>query len=201
MAWGDNGNGQLGDESVIVGAISDVPVEVTGLSGVSAIAAGAEHSLALLSNGTVMAWGWNNSGQLGNGSNEPNSGVPVEVSELSGVSAITAGNEYSLALLSNTTMMAWGNGIDGELGNGSDANHHKPVAVTGLTGVSALAAEPVASHTLVIIGSEMSGIPPSPTTSIATPANGATYTQGELVTASYTCTAAKGATLVAGTGG
>ncbi len=85
MAWGAPEHGQLGDGTMTgpgkcgLEACSDVPVAVSGLSGVTAIAAGETHSLALLSNGTVMAWGSNEYGQLGNGS-EANSDVPVAVS-------------------------------------------------------------------------------------------------------------------------
>ena len=71
------------------------------------MAAGANHSLALLSNGTVMAWGANAAGQLGDGNNTASS-VPVPVSGLSNVTAIAAGGEFSLALLSNGHVMAWG---------------------------------------------------------------------------------------------
>ena len=71
---------------------SEVPVAVEGLSGVTAIAAGGEHTLALLSNGTVMAWGNNERGQLGNGSIK-SSGAPVAVKGLTGVTAIAAGRQ------------------------------------------------------------------------------------------------------------
>ena len=60
---------------------------MSGLSGVSALSAGNEDSLALLNNGTVMAWGANSDGQLGNGSTEA-SDVPVPVSGLTGVSRV-----------------------------------------------------------------------------------------------------------------
>ncbi|MFI5164216.1 MAG: choice-of-anchor D domain-containing protein, partial [Bacteroidia bacterium] len=63
--WGNNGNGQLGDGSYNQRII---PVNVNGLTGTNiAVAAGAFHSLALKSNGSVWAWGWGNYGQLGNG--------------------------------------------------------------------------------------------------------------------------------------
>ena len=91
---------------------------VTGLSGVVAIAAGAEHSLALLNNGTVMAWGNNEQGELGNGTTT-NTAVPVAVTGLSHVVAIAAGGYHSLALLENGTVMAWGENEYGQLGNGS----------------------------------------------------------------------------------
>jgi len=60
------------------------PVRVNGLSNVIAIAAGYYHSLALASDGTVWAWGWNIAGQLGNG-NTTNAITPVQVGGLAGV--------------------------------------------------------------------------------------------------------------------
>jgi hypothetical protein len=72
VAWGHNSSGQTG-----------VPV---GLSGVTAIAAGYEFSLALKNDGTVVAWGWDLGGQTD---------VPAG---LSGVTAISAGSDFSLAL-------------------------------------------------------------------------------------------------------
>ena len=56
MAWGENASRQLGDAT---NTMSDVPVAVHGLTGVAAVAAGYDHSLALLHNGTVEAWGGN----------------------------------------------------------------------------------------------------------------------------------------------
>src|SRR5438445_12684882 len=63
-AWGDNGNGQLGNGTF---TNSNTPVQVSGLGGVRAIAGGVTHSLALKSDGTGWAWGWNANGQGGNG--------------------------------------------------------------------------------------------------------------------------------------
>jgi hypothetical protein len=62
-------------------------VQVTGLSGVVAVAAGYSHSLGVKSDGTVWAWGRNRYGQLGNGTNT-DSNVPVQVTGLSGVVAV-----------------------------------------------------------------------------------------------------------------
>jgi alpha-tubulin suppressor-like RCC1 family protein len=137
VAWGSNGFGQLGDGGT---AESSVPVAVHGLSGVTAIAAGARHSLALLSNGTVMAWGDNESGQLGIGTTAEDSEVPVAVKGLSGVTAISAGANYSLALLSDGTVMAWGANESGQLGTGGITARNVPTAVKRLTGVAAISA-------------------------------------------------------------
>jgi alpha-tubulin suppressor-like RCC1 family protein len=74
----------------------NVPVAVSGLAGVKAISAGGFHSLALLSGGTVMAWGDDLEGQLGNGANI-SSNLPVAVKGLAGVKAVSAGFEHGLA--------------------------------------------------------------------------------------------------------
>lgn len=136
-AWGANGLGQLGNASTTE---SSVPVAVQGLSGVTAIAAGGSHSLALLANGTVMAWGDNEGGQLGIGSNVEQVQAPVAVKELKGVKAISAGTNFSLALLTNGTVMAWGENESGQLGTGKYTSTNAPVPVKTLKGVSAISA-------------------------------------------------------------
>ncbi|MFD7322897.1 RCC1 domain-containing protein [Streptomyces sp. NPDC059875] len=145
-AWGNNFSGQLGDGTT--GSISTTPVTVIDpsnpsvpLSGVTAIAAGCDHSLALLSNGTVKAWGDNSAGQLGNGSTGGTSGTPVTVVNLTGVRDIDAGDSHSLALLSNQTVRAWGDNSDGQLGNGSTGGTSgTPVTVVNLIRVRGISA-------------------------------------------------------------
>ena len=144
-AWGDNQLGQLGD-----GTTSDrlTPVAVSGLTGVTAIAGGRYHSLALLSDGTVRAWGYNHSGQLGDGTTSDRL-TPVAVSGLSGVTAIAAGGAHGLALLSDGTVRAWGNNQLGQLGDGTTSDRLTPVAVSGLSGVTAIAAG--GAHSLALL--------------------------------------------------
>jgi alpha-tubulin suppressor-like RCC1 family protein len=149
MAWGENGNGQLGDGTT--NEYTATPVQVTGLSEVTAIATGGSHALALLKNGTVMAWGANFEGELGDGKSgiEYDSDVPVPVSGLSEVTAIAADGGHSLALLSNGTVMAWGENEYGELGDGTVTNSEVPVRVRGLSEVVAIADG--ASHNLALL--------------------------------------------------
>ena len=134
-AWGNDGNGQLGSISY---ADTTVPVAVDQsgvLAGktVVAIACGEYHSLALCSDGTVAAWGWNLEGQLGSSAGLYST-VPVAV-DTSGVLAgktvvaISAGESFSLALCSDGTVAAWGDNSAGELGNNSNTGSTVPVAV------------------------------------------------------------------------
>jgi alpha-tubulin suppressor-like RCC1 family protein len=148
LAWGDDTFGQLGNGIVSSNGDSEVPVAVPGLSTVTAVAAGEEHSLALLANGTVMAWGDNHEGQLGNGTTRT-SAAPVPVQGLTGVTAIAAGSLFSLALLSDGTVMAWGDNREGQLGNGTLRNSSVPAPVKSLSGVTAIAAG--ALHSLAVL--------------------------------------------------
>ncbi len=137
LAWGNGEDGQLGNGKT---ENSTAPVEVSGLTDVTAIAAGDGQNLALLADGTVMAWGENNAGQLGNG-NLKSQDQPIAVQGISDVVAIAAGDEDCLALLADGTVMAWGNGDVGQLGRPPvEGNSDIPVAVAGLDEVAAVAA-------------------------------------------------------------
>lgn len=138
-AWGDNENGQLGDDT---GFSSGVPVQVKGLSGVTQVAAGDSTGYALRSDGTVWAWGLNTFGQLGNGT-VARSFKPVRVSGLFGITQIAAGNYFALALRSDGTVRAWGDDQDGELGNGTQGQtdfSKVAIQVSGLSRVTMIAA-------------------------------------------------------------
>jgi len=138
-AWGDNTYGQLGDGTVTRRL---TPVYVTTLTaGISALAAGDSHSLALTSTGGVKAWGLNASGQLGN-TTTADSHIPVNVYNLtSGATAVAAGGFHSLALTTGEGIKAWGLNTNGQLGNGTTTNASACVDVIGLTSdVSAIAA-------------------------------------------------------------
>jgi len=117
-----------------------VPLQID-ITGVSKIAGGYYHSLALKTDGTVWAWGRGVEGQLGDGTNVDRAS-PVQVSGLTGVVAIATHVYTNLALKSDGTAWTWGRGVEGQLGNGTSgfsANRNTPVQVTGLTGVKAVA--------------------------------------------------------------
>ncbi len=137
VSWGENYYGQLGDNSVINRSLP-VAVDQSGvLAGkrVTAVSAGSSFSLALCDDGTLAAWGVNDYRQLGDGSNNSQK-VPVLVRMDSGgfvgkkVSAVVAGGRHSLARCTDGTLVAWGYGDFGQLGNGTNPYTSPPVIVT-----------------------------------------------------------------------
>jgi alpha-tubulin suppressor-like RCC1 family protein len=109
------------------------------LSGVAAVSAGGGHSLALKSDGTVWAWGYNTYGQLGIGT-VSDTDRPFQVLQLHDVVAVSAGYRHSLAVLADGTVWAWGMNDGGELGNGGTLATKVPVQVQELRDVIAVRA-------------------------------------------------------------
>jgi alpha-tubulin suppressor-like RCC1 family protein len=146
--WGWNLFGQLGNGSNQFFANS--PVAVSGLVGVTAISAGGYHGCALLNAGTVRCWGYNDSGQLGDGT-LTNRSTPVAVPNLAGVVALSlGGSEHTCALVNGGAVKCWGRNMGGELGAGARTLYESsPVAVTGLTGVTGIDAG--GRHTCVLL--------------------------------------------------
>ncbi len=145
--WGRNSSGQLGDSSTTQRLTA---VDVSGLSsGVSAIATGGDHTCALTASGGVKCWGFNGTGQLGDGSTTQRLAA-VDVSGLSsGVSAIAAGRDHTCAITTSGGVKCWGRNARGSLGDGSTTQRLTAVDVSGLSsGVSAVA--PNAFHTCAL---------------------------------------------------
>jgi alpha-tubulin suppressor-like RCC1 family protein/serine/threonine protein kinase len=136
-AWGLDDGGQLGDTGR---ANRLAPVQAGGftLAGVSAVAAGSAHSLALKkSDGALWAWGANHYGQLGDGTTFDRR-TPIQVPGLSGIVAIASGSWHGLALKSDGSVWAWGKNNAGQLGDGTTTDHSAPAPVRGLSGVVAV---------------------------------------------------------------
>jgi alpha-tubulin suppressor-like RCC1 family protein len=105
----------------------------------ASIAAGGSHSLALKPDGTVLSWGLNTWGQLGDSTNS-NRASPVPVAYASGIVAVAAGSNFSLALLSNGIVVGWGLNVEGELGDGTFLNESTLVSVINTSNVIAISA-------------------------------------------------------------
>jgi RHS repeat-associated protein len=166
--WGENNYGQLGDGTSVgpetCGAFSEAcsttPIAVTGISSAVAISVAGADVCALLSGGGVDCWGRNVRGELGDGTFTGPESVcgehhtwacstsPVEVTGLTGATAIAVGGRNSCAIIAGGAVECWGRNSLGDLGDGSftgpesceeQACSTVPVSVGGLTGASGIA--------------------------------------------------------------
>jgi alpha-tubulin suppressor-like RCC1 family protein len=162
-AWGNNVYGQIGN-GTSTNRLSPVNITNSGtLSGktVVAIAAGGFHTLALCSDNTVHAWGYNAFGQIGDGTSGTDRLSPVNITNngtLSGktVVAIAAGSSHTLARCSDNTVHAWGVNNTGQIGDGTSGsanNRLSPVNITNsgtLSGRTVVAIAAGREHTLAL---------------------------------------------------
>jgi alpha-tubulin suppressor-like RCC1 family protein len=130
--WGDNQSGELGNGPP--GSFNSlVPVSVLGISNATAIGTGYTHACAVLADSTVMCWGSNYEGCLGNGT-ATDSNVPVAVlssdasTPLTGAITVSAGMQHSCALMSDSTVTCWGRDVVGQLGDSQSGFGYRPYA-------------------------------------------------------------------------
>lgn len=139
-AWGVNGSGQLGDGTT---TSRSTPVQVSGLTNITAIAVGSfsNHALALKNDGTLWAWGTNTTGQLGDNTTT-NRTTPVQVltgasgcaTNLCNITSMTTGSNFSLAVKSDGSVWGWGDNTQSQLADGTTTQRNTPVQI--LTGAS-----------------------------------------------------------------
>jgi|8_EtaG_2_1085327.scaffolds.fasta_scaffold01853_8 alpha-tubulin suppressor-like RCC1 family protein len=127
--WGYNGNGELGHLDIVA---RSSPVQLAiGASWVKGVA-GANHCLAIRTNGTLWAWGYNSYGQLGIGSTVHKSS-PTQVGSLTTWSEVAAGNRMSIGIKTDGTLWIWGSGANGQTGQNNTIQVNSPVQLGGLT--------------------------------------------------------------------
>jgi alpha-tubulin suppressor-like RCC1 family protein len=171
--WGSNIFGQLGDGTT-TNRTTPVRVCATGrtapcsqfLIGVKAITAGSNHTIALRTDNTVATWGHGALGQLGDGTTTPRRTTPVRVCATGqtapcsqfqrGVKSIEAGGDFSVALLTDSTVRAWGSNSSGQLGDGTTTNRTTPVPVCA-TGTTAPCTELLREVKAIVAGGSHSG--------------------------------------------
>jgi alpha-tubulin suppressor-like RCC1 family protein len=140
-SMGQNNGGSLGNST---GGFHQVPVQVSTLSDVAAIAGDLTHAFAITKTGALYAWGGNANGVLGDGTTT-NRSAPVLIA-LDNVVQIATGTDHSIALVANGDVYAWGSNASGQFGDGTNSGSLVPKKV--MTGVRAVGAGD--SHSIFI---------------------------------------------------
>jgi alpha-tubulin suppressor-like RCC1 family protein len=152
-AWGWDAYGQLGNDA----ALTDQPTPVTipGASFCRAIGAGGYHSLAVLYNGQVYAWGYNGYGELGDGTNAQQTTPKLLPSAtLNNMIELDGGVFHSIGRQANGLVFTWGNGGSGQIGDGGSVNQSSPIAVfIGFFTGGAVSVTAGQNHSAVTMGS------------------------------------------------
>ena len=144
--WGKNDYSKLGEGTT---TNRYVPTQVSGLeTGVVAVSAGWYHTCAVTEAGLLWCWGWNEYGQLGEGTTSSRY-LPAQVTDLAGVVAVSAGAVHTCAVTEAGLLWCWGWNEYGQNGDGTTEDMHVPTQVTGFeTGVAAVSAWSV--HTCAV---------------------------------------------------
>ncbi|RYE17383.1 MAG: hypothetical protein EOP51_23975, partial [Sphingobacteriales bacterium] len=125
--WGHNDIGQIG-QGTAVGVPIAVPTKIGTDNKWLSASVGHSYTLALKTDGTLWAWGWNDRGQLGDGGTTDKY-APQQVGTDTDWKIATAGRKHSLAIKNNGTLWTWGWNGDKQLGDGTTTDRKTPAQV------------------------------------------------------------------------
>ncbi|HLY08606.1 MAG TPA: RCC1 repeat-containing protein, partial [Planctomycetota bacterium] len=150
LSWGYNGAGECGLGTATVSV--PTPTTIPTLATVSAIAAGKDHAVCMLQDGSVACWGSNGSAQSGDGLGITFN-TPMLTPNFTQAVAIAGGGTHTIALRSDASLWTWGGNYHGQLGNGTvSVSASTPFQVPGMTSVTALAAGELNSYAVLSDG-------------------------------------------------
>jgi|GEM_PF-1034439 len=144
-AWGANNFGQL---AILGGSITRYsPVKVDTMHNWKFVSCGTYHSIALKTDSTLWVWGYNNYGQLGDGTNTQKN-TPTQILNTTPWKIVRAGGSHTVAIKYDSTLWTWGENIFGGLGDGTTSSKNIPVHISPSNYWIDVSAG--ASHTLAI---------------------------------------------------
>ncbi len=122
--WGYNIDGQLGNGKIGDKEYCSTPIKI--MSNIKSVVLGSYHSAAITENCDLYTWGWNDNGQIGNGTTEVCS-TPIKI--MSNVKSVSLGGSHSAAITENGDLYIWGDNEHGQLGNGTTEDSYIPVKI------------------------------------------------------------------------
>ena len=143
--WGSNEFGQLGDGTTIE-RTTPVSVDLGGGSALG-ISSGESHTCAVLNDNSVKCWGLNSNGQLGDGTTTDRSSPTLTDMGGEEVLLVSAGSYHTCAIMSDRSVMCWGDNWNGQIGDGTNADKTTPVEISIPSNSSAFSLDAGALHT------------------------------------------------------
>lgn len=129
-SWGRDTNGTLGHGTT--GISKSSPVQIGALSDWASVSSGEQHCLAVKTDGTLWAWGYNANGQVGDNTVVTRNS-PVQIGSLTTWSSVAGGYNYGYAIKTDGTLWSWGNSGYGQLGHNNTIAASSPVQIGALT--------------------------------------------------------------------
>jgi len=127
-AWGSNDEGQLGDGTSGEENNKTTPTKIGNETNWASVSVGGRHTVALKTDGTLWAWGFNWERQLGDDTLQP-SYTPKKIGNETNWASVSAGDYHTVALKTGGTLWAWGRNYEGQLGDGTTTNRLTPVQI------------------------------------------------------------------------
>lgn len=126
-AWGHNSKGQLGDGTST--ADRRIPTMIIDIGNCKAVSAASDHTICIKTDGSLYAWGYNYSGQLGDGTKKDKN-IPTKIGTSLNWSKISAGDRHTVAIKADGILLTWGGNFYGQLGDGTktDRSYAKEIA-------------------------------------------------------------------------
>ena len=141
-ALGSNDEGQLGDGTSGFENSKSTPTKIGSEINWASVSAGNYHTVAVKTDGTLWAWGWNDEGQLGDGtSGEENyKTTPTKIGSETNWASVSAGGAYTVAIKTDGTLWAWGYNYNGNLGDGTTTYRYTPTKIGNETNWASVSA-------------------------------------------------------------
>jgi alpha-tubulin suppressor-like RCC1 family protein len=136
-SWGDNGEGQLGQNTI---TNLSSPVQVGALTDWAQVSGGQNFCAAIKTNSTLWSWGYNGNGRLGLNDVNIRRSSPVQVGALTNWTQVSAGATFCAAIKTDGTLWTWGLNTNGRLGLNDGIARSSPVQVGALTDWSQVSA-------------------------------------------------------------